>query len=60
MPDPKPPKITRRDIDCWLCKLERDILSAMNGPPGELKARLALTLNRVQGWREKLGVKGKA
>ena len=50
-------KITRRDIDCWLCKLERDILSCMNGPPGELKARLALVIRRVQSWREKLGVK---
>jgi hypothetical protein len=54
-----PPKITRRDIDCWLCKVERDILSSMNGPPGELKARLALILRRVEGWRDKLGVKGR-
>ena len=59
MPDPKPPKITRRDIDCWLCKLERDILSSMNGPPGELKARLALMLNRVGSLRERLGVSRK-
>ena len=55
--DPNPPRITRSDIDCWLCKLERDILSSMNGPPGELKARLALILNRVEGLRDKLGVK---
>ena len=59
-PHPNPPKITRSDIDCWLCKLERDILSTMNGPTGELKARLALMLRRVQGLREKLGVNGKA
>jgi hypothetical protein len=51
-----PSKITRTDIDCWLCRLEKDILSSMNGPPGELKARLALLLRRVEGWREKLGV----
>ena len=25
------PRITRRDIDCRLCKLERDILSTING-----------------------------
>jgi hypothetical protein len=52
-----PPKITRTDIDCWLCRLEKDILSSINGPPGELKARLALVIRRIQSWREKLGVK---
>jgi len=57
MSDPRPPKITRRDVDGWLFKIEHDIKSTLKGPAGELRARLALLLSRVQGWREKLGVK---
>ena len=59
MPDHKPLKITRREVDSWLFKIEHDIRSTLKGPAGELRARLALMLSRVQGWREKLGVKNR-
>ena len=36
--------------------IEWHIKSTIKGPPGELKARLALLLRKIQGWREKLGV----
>jgi hypothetical protein len=49
-------KITRRDVDSWLAQIEHQIQSIMNGPAGELRARLALLQKRISMWRETLGV----
>ena len=55
--DREPPKITRREVDSWLVKVETEVQSILKGPTGELRARLVLLERCVACWREKLGVK---
>lgn len=56
VPESPPRKVTRRDVDAWLAKFDADIRSAMSGPAGEIKARLALMQHRIRLLRDKLGV----
>ena len=50
----QPGKVTRRDVDGWLSQIHREITSVLNGPTGELRARLVLLQRRVARWREQL------
>lgn len=55
--DMAPERITRRVVDSWLLELLHMIRSIVNGPAGDLKARLALVERKIEGWRERLGIR---
>ena len=47
--------VTRREVDRWLAEVAHQIRSVLNGPAGEIKARLALIERKIARWRERLG-----
>jgi hypothetical protein len=51
-----PPRVTRREVDRWLCLLQAEVAAILRGPAGELRARLVLIERRIARWRERLGV----
>jgi hypothetical protein len=49
-------KVSRREVDGWLARVEADLHSVLRGPAGELRARLVLLQRQVERWRERLGI----
>ncbi len=50
-------KVSRREVDGWLARVEADLSSVLRGPAGELRARLVLLQRQLERWRDRLGIR---
>jgi len=50
-------KVSRREVDGWLARVESDLSSVLRGPAGELRARLVLLQRQLERWRDRLGIR---